>query len=181
MNSLQQILTDCGADLLPVVTLHPELWRDLCADQQELFGKACHAKPDTSPQQHLLGLLTKRHIECSSHFEQSAQSETAVKSVFEQTLGHEQAGKFQSQTLSELLLVTHLWLYLQGYLNMDFSLANDHAQQTAERIAARITLDAQAARVEFMQSYYAGKECSPQPSKPNLFDRLKAWFNPDRE
>ncbi|NMT19539.1 hypothetical protein HKA99_34870, partial [Vibrio parahaemolyticus] len=76
---------------------------------------------------HLLGLLTKSHIEASANYEQNAHSTQRMQQVLTDSLGNEHADKFTNQSAEDLILVTHLWLYTQGYLNMDFSLAHDHA------------------------------------------------------
>lgn len=109
-------------------------------------------------------LLTKSHIEASALYEQHATSTHHMQQVLSDTLGEEHAEKFTNQSAEDLVLVTHLWLYTQGYLNMDFSLAHDHAEQTQnilqhELVIKRMDLD--AFRTDLMQSFYLGKEANP--------------------
>ncbi|MFH0259211.1 hypothetical protein ACGRH2_01945 [Vibrio barjaei] len=77
-----------------------------------------------------------------------------MKSVFDQQLEKKHAKAFRIPVLEELQLVTHIWLYIQGYLGMDYSLANDHATQTSNAISGLLDQSADALRTDFNQSYY---------------------------
>ncbi len=72
-----------------------------------------------------------------------------------------------------------MWLYTQGYLNMDFSLAHDHAEQTQnilqhELVIKRMDLD--AFRTNLMQSFYLGKEANPAKAS-GLISWIKRLFS----
>ena len=76
-------------------------------------------------------------------------------------------------------MVTHLWLYTQGYLNMDFSLAHDHAEQTQNTLQHELVIkrmDLDAFRTDLMQSFYMGKEVNPA-KKQGLFSWVKRLFS----
>ena len=56
----------------------------------------------------------------------------------------------------QTLLMDFDWLYVKGYLGMDYSLANDHALQTAEAMSRLKGQSADELRTKFNQSYYLG-------------------------
>lgn len=175
MTELQQQLNAVGVDSLPVVALHNKAWLQFCDDHSPLFEKAQRNNPDKPVSHHLLGILTKAHIEASSYVEANATSMQAMQQAFIDNLGSEHADKFAEQGIERLILATHLWLYLQGYLKLDFSLANDHAHKSAELISSVNQHDIQALRTQFLESYYLGMQRSPvtSSSRFNPFTWLK--------
>lgn len=160
MTELEQQLTAIEANSLSFVVHTKGAWLLFCETHSTLFEKALRNKPESSVTSHLLGILTKAHIEASSHVASNASSLQAMHQVLDESLGQTHANKFEDQSLQQLFLATHLWLYLQGYLTLDFSLANDHAHNTAELISSITQQDVQALRTEFLESYYQGTHCS---------------------
>jgi hypothetical protein len=179
MTDLDQQLKAIGADTLPPLVALSKAWDLFCQAHSPLFEKARQNKPESPVSNHLLGILTKAQVEASSYVQSNAASMQAMHQAFTDNLGQEHAGKFEEQGMDQLILCTHLWLYVQGYLRLDFSLANDHAQNTAELISSVNKLDVQSLRTEFLSSYYHGSERSPIQASGsfNPITWLKNLFN----
>ncbi|CAH1544390.1 conserved hypothetical protein [Vibrio rotiferianus] len=179
MTPLNEFIEEIGVKNIPFVCQHKAARRRWTKEQAPLFIKVCENKPDTAPALHLLGLLTKSHIEASALYEQHSTSAHHMQQVLNDTLGEEHAEKFTNQSAENLVLVTHLWLYTQGYLNMDFSLAHDHAEQTQNTLQHELVIkrmDLDAFRTDLMQSFYMGKEANPA-KKQGLFSWVKRLFS----
>ncbi len=147
-------------------------------ENHALFKHACENKPDNSARQTLLGLLTKEHIDASYRFESNKDASEAMQNVFDNTVGSEHSGKFQNSNSQQLKLVTHLWLFIQGRLGMDYSLANDHAAATAKLLSRLSRSTDDEIRVEFMASFYDGLNIYQAENKPSGFiHSLKRLFN----
>ncbi|MFB9217804.1 hypothetical protein [Vibrio sinaloensis] len=173
MSNLDETLRAIQADTLFSGPQHEELWQTFCQQNQGLFERVKQSKPDVEPISHLLGILTKAHIDAQTSLEQHLSSLQAMQQALEENLGEANAGRFNNHSLTTLVFITHLWLYLQGYLKMDFSLANDHAEQAASLISKVNKHDVQILRTEFMQSFYLGDHNSPIVEKTNPILR---WF-----
>ena len=178
MNNLEVALQNIHANvLLDSHNVKPE-WDVFCEQYEPLFNKVNQNKPNTSATHHLLGVLTKAHIEAQTLIHTHQESMSNMEKVLKDNLGEEHASRFENQSQKQLIFVTHLWLYLQGYLQMDFSLANDHAEQTAKTITQISGLDSNTLRTEFLGSYYQGIELSPIEKKRHpILDWLKSFFN----
>ncbi len=147
-------------------------------ENHALFKHACENKPDNSARQTLLGLLTKEHIDASYRFESNKDASKAMQNVFDNTVGSEHGDKFQNSSSQQLKLVTHLWLFIQGRLGMDYSLANDHAAATATLLSRLSRSTDDEIRVEFMGSFYDGLNLYQAENKPSGFvHRFKGLFN----
>lgn len=147
-------------------------------DNHALFKHACENKPDNSARQTLLGLLTKVHIDASYRFESNKEANEAMQNVFDNTVGTEYSDKFQNSNAQQLKLVTHLWLFIQGRLGMDYSLANDHAAVAATLLSRISRSSDDEIRVEFMASFYDGLNLYQAENKPSGFvHHFKRLFN----
>ncbi|WP_375748563.1 hypothetical protein [Vibrio sp. HN007] len=178
VSNLKQQLEITGVDTLHLTNKEAELFSAAVENKADFFDKLCDEKADKPPVMLLLGLLTKSHIEAVAKLEPQIETIQSMHDVFADTVGHEQVHKFEADALIELSLVTKLWLMVQGYLNMDFSLANDHAQQSADMLAKALNTESQELRTELLSSYYHGKskrdEASSVTSWPHkLLDWLK--------
>ncbi|MGY0615485.1 hypothetical protein [Vibrio sp. FJH11] len=178
MTPLNELIKEMGFRTIPFVTEHKTAKKRWLDEQNSLFTRVCENKPTTAPALHLLGLLTKSHIEASAIYEQHAHATQKMHIALSESVGEEHASKFTNQSAEDLILITHLWLYTQGYLNMDFSLAHDHAEQTQttlqhELVIQRIDMD--AFRSELMRSFYLGREANPRKSV-GLLGWLKRLF-----
>ncbi|WP_070969372.1 hypothetical protein [Vibrio sonorensis] len=148
-----------------------------CEQNSRFFTRITTNDQSASDLQRLLGLLTKSHIEALTSVEQNMGSLQAMEETFLEHLGDEH--KFQNHSVGNLLLITHLWVYLQGYLQMDFSLANDYAEQTAQRVAPLLNQQPDRLRTELMKSFYLGDESSPTKnlSSQGILARIKQFFS----
>ncbi|MEZ8577712.1 hypothetical protein AB6C82_23085 [Vibrio splendidus] len=147
-------------------------------ENHALFKHACENKPDNSARQTLLGLLTKVHIDASYRFESNKEANEAMQNVFDNTVGTEHSDKFQNSNAQQLQLITHLWLFIQGRLGMDYSLANDHAAVAATLLSRISRSSDDEIRVEFMASFYDGLNIYQAKNKPSGFvHHFKRLFN----
>ncbi|MCK6263985.1 hypothetical protein KP803_11960 [Vibrio sp. ZSDE26] len=177
MSTLEQVCNDVGLAQLPQVIAKQILWAEWQASQQPLFTRVLENKPETEVSLHLLGLLTKSHIELMASFASHIESITQMKKAIGESVGGEHVNKFKTSHIDELVLITHAWMYIQGHLSMDFSLANDHAQQTANLLTKLSTKDTQQLRSEFLKSFYAGKPQSSTSENSSLWDKIKRLFS----
>ncbi|KJY84599.1 hypothetical protein TW81_03475 [Vibrio galatheae] len=174
MTELEQQLSTIGANTLPTVESNSKAWALFCQQHSPLFERALINKPESPVTHHLLGILTKAHIQATSELQSNLTSIQEMYRTFSDYLGSEHADKFTQQGLEQLALSTHLWLYLQGYLKLDFSLANDHALNSAELISAITQQDVQMLRTQFLASYYTATERSPVET--NQASKLMIWL-----
>lgn len=177
MSKLDSALQEIGANRLLETTLQQKQWQLLCDQYSGVLERASANKPDVTITHHLLGVLTKAHIESQAIVENHKHAIQSMQETLANHLDAQQANKFDNQSILQLESVTHLWLYLQGYLKMDFSLANDHAEQTALVISEITRIDSQQLRTHFLQSFYLGDQSSPVSQKTHpLFAWLKSLF-----
>ncbi|KHT51517.1 hypothetical protein [Vibrio sinaloensis] len=169
MSELDKSLREINADVLLKSPQQERQWQLFCEQHERLFVQVSKKKPDVDFTHHLLGILTKAHIETQATIENHKQAIQAMQQTMSSHLGDEEAKKFNNQSLLQLEFVTHMWLYLQGYLKMDFSLANDHAEQTALTITAVTPRDSHDLRTEFLESFYLGDQHSPLVQKRHWF------------
>lgn len=176
MNKLSEWLCTTHANQLEIVKHKAAVYERFCQQHAPLFEQVLQAKPDTVAEHHLLGVLTKAHIEASCQVDAQRESAAAMHDVLQTGLGDAHRHKFEEQGMAQLQLVTHLWLYMQGYLKMDFSLANDHADSTAQLINSITKDDTQALRTHYLESYYLGDLHSPLKRKFGIVARVKQWL-----
>ncbi|CAH0536352.1 hypothetical protein [Vibrio marisflavi] len=172
MSNLKESLFDIQINQLQVINKLSETWLWFCDRNQSLFEKACTNKPEKKVTDHLLGIATKQHIECLDKLNQQAETVAALEQAFEQNIGKKHSKKFQYQDKNQLILTTHIWLYLQGYLGLAFSLSNEYATQTAQ-VLADTSNQVQSIRTEFLESYYLGLDLYKARSKHQPFRWLR--------
>lgn len=173
MNELDSALKEIKADCLVNHTDAQKQWDVFCEQYVTLFEKVRLNKPDSDITHHLLGILTKAHIEAQTLIQNHQESIDTMERVFKDNLGEKHASRIENQSQKQLIFVTHLWLYIQGYLQMDFSLANDHAELTARTLSHMSEPQTDALRTAFLGSYYQGIERSP--IEKNVHPLL-TWF-----
>ena len=176
---LEACLQLAGLDSVKALTTGYEKELSSFIDENHaLFKHACENKPDNSARQTLLGLLTKVHIDASYRFESNKEANEAMQNVFDNTVGTEHSDKFQNSNAQQLKLITHLWLFIQGRLGMDYSLANDHAAVAATLLSRISRSSDDEIRVEFMASFYDGLKIYQAENKPSGFvHHFKRLFN----
>ncbi|MEZ9002850.1 hypothetical protein AB6E26_09245 [Vibrio splendidus] len=176
---LEACLQLSGLDSVKALTTGYEKELSSFIDENHaLFKHACENKPDNSVRQTLLGLLTKVHIDASYRFESNKEANEAMQNVFDNTVGAEHSDKFQNSNAQQLQLITHLWLFIQGRLGMDYSLANDHAAVAATLLSRISRSSDDEIRIEFMASFYDGLNLYQAENKPSGFvHHFKRLFN----
>ena len=176
---LEACLQLAGLDSVKALTTgYEKELKSFIDDNHALFKHACENKPDNSARQTLLGLLTKVHIDASYRFESNKEANEAMQNVFDNTVGTEHSDKFQNSNAQQLKLITHLWLFIQGRLGMDYSLANDHAAVAATLLSRISRSSDDEIRVEFMASFYDGLNLYQAENKPSGFVHyFKRLFN----
>ncbi|MGC9401157.1 hypothetical protein ACP43V_01820 [Vibrio genomosp. F10 str. 9ZC157] len=163
MNTLKNVCIEAELNTLPIVVKYDSIWTQWLDAQTPLFSQVLINKPDREPILLLLGLLTKSHIEHCSTLADNRQAIIAMLDAIEGSVGHKYSDSFQQQDLISLQLITHAWLYVQGSLNMDFSLANDHALSTTTQVSSITQQDIHELRTQYLESYYKGKERRAKP------------------
>ena len=105
-----------------------------------------------------------------------------LKQMFNDKVGTEHGGKFMTLNQAEVTVIASLWFMAQGYTGIDFSYANDHAEEIAELLGvhsqfAQDAEDPEHYRTRFMQAYYTGIEhaLKSQPQKNTLMT-IKSYF-----
>jgi len=157
MIKLSKTLEQSGFDNIQALVEGYESELETFIEQnQNLFAHACTNKPQNTQRQTLLGLLTKSHIDASYGVESNKDTSHAMQKIFNETVGVENSQKFQNSHIKHLVFVTHLWLFVQGRMGMDFSLANDHAAATSKLILSIQPGDFEVQRTGFMASFYDG-------------------------
>ncbi|MEZ8291708.1 hypothetical protein AB4516_08070 [Vibrio sp. 10N.222.54.F12] len=176
---LEACLQLAGLDSVKALTTgYEKELKSFIDENHALFRHACENKPDNSARQTLLGLLTKVHIDASYRFESNKEANEAMQNVFDTTVGTEHSDKFQNSNAQQLQLITHLWLFVQGRLGMDYSLANDHAAVAASLLSRVSKNTDDEIRVEFMASFYDGLNLYQAENKPSSFVHyFKRLFN----
>ena len=176
MNALEHVCTECKLSQLAPISKYQAIWLQWQTAQQPLFSTVLEAKPETAPKLHLLGILTKSHIELISIVTSYADAINQMQAAIGDTVGKEHIDKFKTSHVDELCVITHAWLYVQGYLDMDFSLADDHAYETARLINSVTPKDTQQLRTQYLESFYCGKTSSKDPKKTRISEWMKSLF-----
>ncbi|MDV7106176.1 hypothetical protein R3X26_17410 [Vibrio sp. TH_r3] len=178
ISMLKQQLEVAGIDTLDLSNKEAELFARAIEQKADIFANICQNNPEKDPKLLLLGLLTKLQIEATARLETQAEQISKMNNVFEATIGETQTHKFTAESVIELSLVTKLWLMVQGYLNMDFSLANDYATNTSLLLVKTLhSHDTEELRTKLLASYYHGKEKQKVDTPVTQWsDKLFNWF-----
>ncbi|CAM4338154.1 hypothetical protein [Vibrio agarivorans] len=139
-----------------------------------LYEKSIVKKPNLTTPERLLGLFSYHHQVVLGEFIEQREALQKMQNVFKQHLDVDHQDKFSAPILKQLWLATHLWLFLQGRMNLDYSLANDHATQVANHITSIVEVDSNKLRCELTQTYYQGVSIyqATETKKP----LWKKWF-----
>lgn len=179
VSKLKQQLEIAGIDTLHLSNKEADLYAQAIEQKAASFQKLCEQYSEKDPILILLGLLTKAQLDATAKLESQREKTAAMNQVFKDTLGESHHLKFSADTVIELSLVTKIWLMVQGYLGMDFSLANDYASNTATQIASALNHpNKEEIRTEFLASFYHGKEKrKTSTSSIQWSDKLLSLFN----
>jgi hypothetical protein len=176
---LQTALEELGVKSVQFISQHQEQFEQFCQSHSPLYERVLQAKPSVNAQQHLLGVMTKAHLELFGSLTAHQDAIEQMRQAFVNELGQEQANILKLPAGIEMQLATHLWLFVQGRLGMDFSLANDHSQQSANLLSQLLSADSDALRCQFNHSFYVGyRHFEAKKTTPSLWKRwFEKWFN----
>jgi len=179
VSKLKQQLEVAGIDTLHLSDKEAALFARSIEHQATFFEAICEQKPNKDPNLLLLGLLTKLQIDATTKLEPQADKIGAMQNVFIKTLGQSQTEKISADSVIELSLVTKIWLMVQGYLNMDFSLANDYALNTAALLARALHChNIDEIRTELLASFYHGQRKRKNDEPPIQWsNKILSWFS----
>jgi hypothetical protein len=174
VSKLKQQLEVAGLDTLHLSDKEAHCYPEVIEKNAGVFESICQQKPDKAPILLTLGLLTKLHIEAMAQLENQIDSVANMTEVFANTIGESAGQRFDVAAVIELSLVTKLWLMVQGHLAMDFSLANEHAQQTSLLLERALKTHSEQLRTELLASYYHGKD-KRKDGTPSIEWSKKIW------
>lgn len=178
MSSLLSVLTNAGVLNVSIIATQKNAVQQFCEANESLFTKVCGRKPETPPLQHALGVLTKAQIEAISQLQTQSSASSAMLEAISSTVGSEHLQKFSSKEGQGLLLITHLWVYLLGRLNMDFSYANDHALLTSNLLSPLVYKPIEGLRCQFMETFYQGlQEHQHYNPSRSIFHSIKSFVS----
>ncbi len=179
MTLLQNAFEQLGVMSVHFVCQHPAQFSEFCQIHSPLYERVLQAKPHTNARQHLLGVMTKAHLELFGSLTAHQTAIEEMRRAFIDELGQEKANILKLPASIEMQLATHLWLFVQGRLGMDFSLANDHSQQSATLLSQLLGADSEALRCQFNQSFYVGfRHFEAKKTTTPLWKRwFEKWFN----
>ncbi|WP_104403083.1 hypothetical protein [Vibrio penaeicida] len=177
MTNLTEILSSAGMNELTLSDEDQVRSRSIIKTCDAIFSQACQNNPEKSPFDMALGTLTKAQMELMVNIETQADTLKSMGDIIQNTLGNEHSNKFSVELPKDLLCCTRLWLLLQGYLQMDFSLANDHATQTSEVLTKIEGSNTEKTRTDLMKAFYIGKSHNSAVAKHSVFSKVSSWFS----
>ncbi|GAD80243.1 hypothetical protein [Vibrio ezurae] len=139
----------------------------LCERLLPLYQRSKTQYPQHTDQQLLLGLLTLHREKQLQQLRSQHSSLLAMQQVIDDSLENEHANCFKSPLIIDIWLSMHLWLFVQGQMKIDYSLACDYATETSDLLVPFLPLSANQLRSDWLKSYYEGKETMQALSKQN--------------
>lgn len=128
----------------------------LCEKLSPLFERSKLKHSQHTDLQLLLGLFTLHHEKLLHQLNSQQQSLLAMQSVIDESLEDKHAAAFKAPLVIEFWLTMHLWLFVQGQLEMDYSLANDYATEASQLLVSFTPVSADELRCEWNESFYKG-------------------------
>ncbi|MDP2573749.1 hypothetical protein Q8W40_16255 [Vibrio penaeicida] len=177
MTNLTKILASAGMNELTLSSEDQVRSCNIIKTCDAIFNQACQNNPEKSPFEMALGTLTKAQMELMANMEAQADTLKSMGDIIQNTLGNEHSDKFSAELPKDLLCCTRLWLMTQGYLQMDFSLANDHATHTGDAIAKIENANIENTRTELMKAFYIGKSHNSVVAKHSVFSKVSSWLS----
>lgn len=155
---------------------------ELCESNDDFFQAALSqaelALTSASPEQtlpSLLGIYGHRFEQCLSELSAQSESLTAMQNVLKESLPSKHADKFVNQSAVDTEITSRIYLFIQGRMKLDYSLANEFSQRAARELAQFTAQSEDEIRVMLNQSYYAGVDAKNKQSK--LLRWFEKWFN----
>jgi hypothetical protein len=155
---------------------------ELCESSDDFFNAAltkvklqpAAATPEqTLPS--LLGIYGHRFEQCLSELSAQSESLTAMHDVLNESLPSKHADKFVNQSALDTEITSRIYLFIQGRMKLDYSLANEFSQRAASELAHFTTQSEDEIRVMLNQSYYVGVDARNKQSK--MLRWFEKWFN----
>ncbi|GEA51885.1 hypothetical protein VIN01S_26890 [Vibrio inusitatus NBRC 102082] len=128
----------------------------LCEKLSPLFERSKLKHSQHTDLQLLLGLFTLHHEKLLHQLNAQQESLQAMQSVIDESLEGKHAAAFKSPLVMEFWVTMHLWLFVQGELGMDYSLANDYATEASQLLVSFTSVSADELRCEWNESFYKG-------------------------
>ncbi|MEC6798212.1 hypothetical protein VXS03_14205 [Photobacterium sp. S4TG1] len=180
MSALEQQLLLLGMADLPVDATIKRQFDQFISTASLHFDHVCQQRPNNTTIDLLLGFMTLHQRQAQQQWLQQCTAAAKMKTVFNDTLGCDNAAYFNHQDQSYLLALTHLWLMVQGATGIDYSYSNEQAEaqthlllhNTETTVSTVIDTKHDAFRCQLMQSYYLGKN----HNKVKLSTRIKRLF-----
>ncbi|OBT15538.1 hypothetical protein A9264_12785 [Vibrio sp. UCD-FRSSP16_10] len=155
-NVLLHALHTIGFHLPKSVTSDEAKLSVLCNTLSPLFEKSKLMHPQHSDVAVMLGLFTLHHEKLVKQLQEQQPSLAAMKKVIDDSLSGEHAKAFKSPLVEEFHLIMHIWLFIQGRMQMDYSLANDYAAQAGTLLSSLTRFSEHQLRCDWMESFYEG-------------------------
>ncbi|MEC6830962.1 hypothetical protein VXS06_04205 [Photobacterium toruni] len=180
MSELKQQLLLLGMADLPINTTNTLQLHQFITASSAHFDHVRQQRPNSSTLDLLLGFMTLHHQKGQQQWSHQRATSTKMKAVFSDTIGDDYAANFTHQDLEYLLVLTHLWLMVQGAAGIDYSYSNEQAKIQSFALVShentvaptQINTHVESLRCEFMQSYYLGKN----HNRVSFSTRIKQWF-----
>lgn len=177
MTDLKHLFFSLGLEQLDLSEKDKNIINAFIHESTPRFNDICHQRQDKEPLALLLGYMTQQHHIASSRWTEQQTAYHQMQSVFQSTVGVEHASKFINQDVDEYILITLLWLLVQGANKIDYSYANEQAETLLDHISEEIKQSNDSKKDEqlrqrLLQAYYQGKKTTQQ----SLFTKLKRMF-----
>lgn len=158
MTPLHELVHSIGFTTPQTMKADPGALDALCDKLMPLYKNSRAKFPEHTDLELLLGLMSVHHDRLLHQLRAQNEALVAMQEVIEQSLDRSHSRKFKAPVVIEFWLCMHLWLYLQGMLRLDYSLANDYASDAAAMLAPMTDKNQEQLRVEWNQTYYTGRE-----------------------
>ncbi|EAR54170.1 hypothetical protein SKA34_10418 [Photobacterium sp. SKA34] len=174
MTDLKHLFFSLGLEQLDLSEKEKNIINAFNEQSTPRFNDICHQRQDKQPLALLLGYMTQQHHIVSSRWIEQQNDYHQMQSVFHSTVGAEHASKFLNQDADEYILITLLWLFVQGANKIDYSYANEQAETllahlNEETKQAKDSKEDEQLRQRLLQAFYQGKKATQQ----SLFTKLK--------
>lgn len=182
MAELLKELENMGLSALSFSEQEQALLEQFISVSSPFFDNVCQHRVDKPTHDLVLGLLTKSQQEAFDEYQATLPKITELKQMFSDQVGSEYAEKFKTLNQAEMTVISSLWFMVQGYTGIDFSYANDHAEEIAGLLSeykphSSVTGDAEHYRTRFMQAYYTGVDHARKAQgSGNLYVTIKHYL-----
>lgn len=175
MSDLTLLFLSLGIEQIHLYEKDQHLVDDFLSQLSPRFDAICQQRPDRSPQDLLLGLMTQQHQHIAAQWQTQQQAHHQMQAVFSHTIGTEHSDKFHAPITDHYLLITELWLLVQGACGIDYSYADEQVEQVLGDLypdsASHKTMRT-LCQQHCMQAFYVGKTATQR----SVIATIKCWF-----